>query len=219
MNPYEVLGVTVNATTDEIKKAYRKLARKFHPDANPGEDDTQFKQVQAAYRLLIDDERRARYDATGDAGEVRPDNADGQAMQVLSECLGVVLQTLMDKHKSVASENVIVHMSLCLMQRSKDLNNRIAEYEKARETLANVRSRIKPVCETENYFEAIIAGQTKVVDANIAATSAERQAVARAIELLTKWRYTVDKQSQQSNYRDAKMAADFYADFLRGWKE
>ncbi|MFP5247107.1 MAG: molecular chaperone DnaJ [Thermoanaerobaculia bacterium] len=67
---YEVLGVQRTATLDEIKKAYRKLAVKFHPDKNPGdaEAEEKFKEAAEAYGVLSDEEKRARYDRYGHQG-------------------------------------------------------------------------------------------------------------------------------------------------------
>lgn len=67
---YEVLGVGKNASDDEIKKAYRKLAIKYHPDRNPGdkEAEAKFKEATEAYEVLNDKQKRARYDQFGHAG-------------------------------------------------------------------------------------------------------------------------------------------------------
>lgn len=67
---YELLGLTRSASTDEIKKAYRKLARKFHPDANPDDPNAEakFKEISEAYVILCDPEKRANYDRFGHAG-------------------------------------------------------------------------------------------------------------------------------------------------------
>lgn len=67
---YEILGVSKNASADEIKRAYRKLAKKYHPDMNPGDEtaEAKFKEANEAYEVLSDPEKKARYDQFGHAG-------------------------------------------------------------------------------------------------------------------------------------------------------
>ncbi|MBA4322551.1 MAG: molecular chaperone DnaJ [Odoribacter sp.] len=82
---YEVLGVSKNASKDEIKKAYRKQALKFHPDKNPGDKSAEekFKEAAAAYEVLSSDEKKARYDRYGHAGMGNSGNGfGGQGMTV-----------------------------------------------------------------------------------------------------------------------------------------
>ncbi|MGB3652170.1 MAG: DnaJ domain-containing protein, partial [Rivularia sp. (in: cyanobacteria)] len=64
---YQVLGVSKNASQDDIKKAYRKLARKYHPDLNPGDKqaENRFKEINEAQEVLCDPEKRQKYDKYG----------------------------------------------------------------------------------------------------------------------------------------------------------
>ena len=75
-DPYETLGVAKTASADDIQKAYRRLAKKLHPDLNPGDKgaEAKFKDVSAAYALLGDPEKRARFDR----GEIDASGAEQQ---------------------------------------------------------------------------------------------------------------------------------------------
>ena len=74
MSPYEILGVGRKAPLDEIKRAYRKLAKELHPDVNAGEKAAaeRFKEITAAYNLLADGARRIAYDRSAATGEPQP---------------------------------------------------------------------------------------------------------------------------------------------------
>ena len=75
---YEVLGLQKGASEDEIKKAFRKMAMKYHPDKNPGnkEAEEKFKEVNEAYSVLSDPDKKSKYDRFGHAG-VDPNGMGG----------------------------------------------------------------------------------------------------------------------------------------------
>src|SRR5690606_25688386 len=98
---YKTLGVAENASADEIKKAYRKLAKQYHPDANPNDSAAadRFKEISEAYSILSDDEKRKQYDQMrkfgGGFGGYRPGgtgasgtSAGGMGAEINMEDLG-----------------------------------------------------------------------------------------------------------------------------------
>ena len=86
---YDVLGLAKNASDEEIKKAYRKLAMKHHPDRNPDSHDSEakFKEAKEAYEILSDSQKRAAYDQYGHAG-IDPSMGGGFSAGGFSDAFG-----------------------------------------------------------------------------------------------------------------------------------
>lgn len=110
MNPYEILGLRPDATAAQIKRAHRRLAKTAHPDV--GGDRRAFERLQAAYDLLMDQERRAHFDATGEWQEQKPANGHGPALQLLAEVFHMAIERVGKAGKAPHQADLIVETDL-----------------------------------------------------------------------------------------------------------
>ncbi|MDD2206193.1 MAG: molecular chaperone DnaJ [Aminobacterium sp.] len=93
---YEILGVPRDASAADIKKAYRRLVRKYHPDANPGnaEAEEKFKKINAAYEVLSDSEKRAQYDQFGTVGDMPPGGSPFDGFGGMGDVFGDIFDNI-----------------------------------------------------------------------------------------------------------------------------
>ena len=102
MNLYETLGIEPEATSQEIKKAYKKLSMKLHPDRNPGDPDAEeeFKSLKKSYEVLSDPVKRKRYDETGTIEADGKQNLRDQAIQMVTQLMLSAMRNSSYDHKN-----------------------------------------------------------------------------------------------------------------------
>ena len=164
MDLYTILGVKKDATLDEIKKAHRELAKKHHPDR--GGDEEEFRQIQHAYEILSDPEKRDYYDTTGH--ELKNDTSFEQKFAELLQ--RVILPMLMDA-RDYATRDLIGFVQEVLGNADKNIKANVTKYGMDGSQLTNLketRKRIKAKEEGRNLF-------LEMLDSTIAAMERERQ--------------------------------------------
>ena len=134
---YQVLGVERGSAAPEIQKAYRQRAKTAHPDS--GGSVEAFSELGLAYAILSDPERRARYDRTGEADPPRPDNRDGNAVEVIAQKLGLILHAEQD----VTSLDVASLLEETIRADIEEHNIKIAGLARGIERAAKLRQRVK----------------------------------------------------------------------------
>lgn len=156
---YRTLGIKRNAKFPVIRKAFRKLSMQHHPDR--GGDPERFIEVQLAWRILSDDDRRKRYNDTGFI-EDGPDNSQAELVTILSGVFGAACGEIMKNGQDPCSIDIVYHMTATIKKSIQDFKTTLKELSSAEELLKNVASRFT-VEDGPNLMENIISGQLQMV--------------------------------------------------------
>jgi len=173
MNPYEVLGITVDATVGHIKRVYRSMAQIYHPDKPTG-DAGRFCAIQAAYDVLSDPERRKRYDATGET-EPAP---TGAAQSRLIELFNAVIEA------GKFSGDIIRDCRAALDQARGNLRAQITELQRKRQLLEKQLGRVVVNADELNLYEGILAGKVEALATHTLQQEAELSLLDEVHDLL-----------------------------------
>jgi curved DNA-binding protein CbpA len=209
MNPYHVLKLQPDATTEQVTKAYRILSKKYHADRNPGDESAKAKyaEVDAAYRVLIDPERRAVYDRTGDASEPRKGAADpehAELCQMLQPVLLGILQEIGNQRfgANPKTVDVVAKIKARFAETATNAGKHKDSVERGLKLLRDVVDRFQ-VKDGENVLQGIVRSQ-------LAQTEAELDRVTRDIEKFAR----VQKYLEGVSFRIDTMPPDAHMDTL-----
>lgn len=201
---YAVLGLKKTATAAQVRKAYRKLAAKYHPDQNPGEDVVaQYHAVCEAYEVLSDPERRRRYDETGDAS--RPPPPDQELLSVIAPAVIRVFQECHTGQTTIPGwfgESKSDPKRTDLAARVRDLlkpdlakiEDHITSLKKAKKLLAEIAGRFS-VDSGPNLLDELVRSQARGVESDLAAAEQRAGVLKRAMDYLKTVKYRVDGKS------------------------
>lgn len=190
-SPYDVLGVAPTAKPDAVRAAFRRKARKTHPDV-ARDDGAAFREVHAAYKLLTDDARRARYDASGDDSEAAPDNASAQAVAILTTVFQHVMLDLMKSQKNPENEDVVDYMFRALASADGQFKEQLRDATKTEKFWLKASGRMTAKSK-DNVFEHMIRDQLAGVAKAKAHIEAGMAAHAMARDMLNGYTFRHEK--------------------------
>ena len=214
MNPYEALGVARDAAPATVKAAYRNLAKTAHPDT--GGDRDAFEALQKAYAVLMDPERRAHYDATGEIMEKGPDNSQSAIMTCLTQAFEAAMQKAgkqgREPHQANMVEMMRDHLNLGIAARA-DENTKATE---ARTKWAAIRDRFHVPDGKPNVMASIIGARIAAVDDLIARHEAMDAEARGALEMLDGCEFEFDEPKMVSVKINPQARQMYYGNRLGG---
>lgn len=149
LNPYETLGIEPGATEQEIKQAWRRAARRTHPDKNPDDPyaETRFKLVQESYEILMDPARRKRYDETGETPDKM--DVDRRAAALLMKIFHDILNDALNRGSQVA---IVASMRAGLDAIRNEALKDQRQGKRALKTFEKLKKRFRRKSEGQNIF-------------------------------------------------------------------
>lgn len=171
---YDTLGVTRDASPDEIKKAFRKLARKHHPDMN-SESDVSMSDINVAYEVLSDPQRRANYDATG----------DDSVTQLQAFAKGMVIAKIGQwmENEQLEHMDAMAYVREALKKDLAIVRTNQANGERIKARLQRLRKRFKYHGKGDDVLDGLIATQLKNVEDQLAKIALDFEKIELAFEI------------------------------------
>lgn len=190
---YAALGVKRKARKPEIRKAYKKAAMQFHPDM-PNGSPQKFALVKRAHDILTDDERRAKYDATGDEPEKSPDNAFSGAMNCVAFALNAVLADCAQQGSSPLECDLISAMKSKIKTNISELEKQIRVHNGILEYDIKIKDRFKRKKKSEgmDVMGAVMGHRIAQLRTQIVSWENGIKGGKAGLELLEDWSFRSD---------------------------
>lgn len=186
---YKMLGVKRGAKRADIRKAYRERARKSHPDT--GGSAEQFALVKHAHDVLIDEERRQRYDATGDESGKSADNELAECIQVLSIVFDKVLQQIESRGRDPVNYDLVNDMRIMLGGELDNLKQSRRKLEAQKQKIERMLGRFK-IKNGDNFFENILKDRVRNAEAALLSHERQEKTGKRALGILKGYSFKHD---------------------------
>lgn len=192
---YKTLGVRRNATPAQIAKKYRDKAKACHPDTHPDDPGAaeKFKEIQRAFSVLSDPERRARYDATGDASTNLPDNVGAEAIECLRSVMHSILQRIVASGGNPSHKDIVILMRDSISGSLLDARLSVGNFEKSKAAIQDAASRFEVEPGHVNLLAGLALGPIGAIDEQIASLKKQTACQERALAMLKFYSYNVER--------------------------
>lgn len=186
-NLYEMLGVQKKASVEKIRNAYRQLAKRMHPDKKGGSIE-RFTSLKKAHDILIDPERRKKYDATGDVSEKSPDNEFSIAMGIIAASLEQIFLAI-EQHNCDPSEfDMIADLVRVLNNWQTETNKALQKINNALSSSEKAQGRFV-IGSGNNYIESIIEARITQLRQKKETEESRKKGIESALKLLKAYKY------------------------------
>ena len=201
---YDELGVDEKADAANIKKAYRKKAKKSHPDAGGSKEE--FSKVNRAYMILSNPELRSRYDSTGDENLGEVDNTQAQIMAIIAGVMEAAILKLEQRGKNPTEHNLIELMKTHIREELTKREGQIAGLNTLQKKTKKLVGRFK-VKKGSNFLEAMITHKIEAIGLNIKAQERDMLPIKAAFDMLMDAEFTFDAGAKTSPDSDLNALA------------
>lgn len=184
INLYEILGVKKNSTKEIIKKAYRKMSKSNHPDV--GGNTEKFDTINKAYRILINDEKRKRYDNGENVDNILGSNENNKELSIIASIFCEIMGKA-DPNRI----NIIKEIKIVINKRIIDKSSNIYKLNNVVKKLNSFLKRLKNKNKNKNIMSSIANGQIIAINKTITLLDTEKLSLKKSLELLEDYDYDV----------------------------
>ncbi|MBK5198206.1 MAG: J domain-containing protein [Methyloceanibacter sp.] len=198
---YRLLGIKRGATKEDVRRAYRRKAKISHPDS--GGSVEAFSALATAHDVLSDENRRERYDTTGEIEPARPDNSDGSAIEIIAQKLGLIIHA---EHE-LTSLDIGALIEQAIREDIAFRQSSLLSQSRAIERAARLRARVKRKANGEdNALARVLDWHEQSAKDNVKKNEAAVRAMERALEILDGYAF-IDEVPAEAPPPDAVSAA------------